>query len=1724
MNTKQLLSRRNFLKSGSLLTIGSALAKDPGLKFLTTVLSVEKLTAESFTCELFRASDMLQLKFYFINAQRNKSTGFVTAKGGEPLFMYCQIPPQHIGEQLIDKFISRAAAEQETSRVKSFLSGHSWLAFKLLESKNAGFYLTPESLMDWEENFELITLDSFAKTLVQESAGERSEGDYGFTDYVLEDIKQQHKKFSLKQDALFYNKSKVGKENGWPLTTFEAPYKLLLSPIAPAGPYAERMFGTHVFKSKNELLTLLPLFFKEDKKPVQIYSPWKNELIFKTYNNIELKPRFKAVHYDCQDEFDSGIELLPSPLHRFELRGLTMKAEGDRDVLTEMFHISATGATANLRYKNDDPTKDYAIVAWEQRMIEARDKYVSITYRAIDVFTGIKLHVSVLTERDYREGLSFLPKLFYVSFAEKEKDFQDPITISKLPFVKIIPKTIGAYFQINEITQGTAKGYVVAKSELTVGPNINCGELIAFDYLGIDKDRNEHNFKSKMIFIPAESYQITSGSYQYSLNGIDAKPYKPEDGAISLAHIGKLNPSNRDDVDPALQPDCEVLADVGKYTFKIVKTFDDKELVKNLLDTIKAHVSDPTNLSCYEQSVIGEVAYARLEALKTGMNVNPLETSSRAIRSDSKAASFVTDKLLLFADLGEFEDDGKDNYLQKFPLVPKLVHSYVVISQINQIEGRQVYRRVEFAEDYIENKFEIDEPNPKNKVKLLLKLLDRPENFFSRNFKSSGAVVNPGIDIQYVSVLDEGIIYNRSHNRQPANPAAKSIAVSGNFSSATIFQNLDAKILGIPLLAVLEDVLPVEDLPAFSYLKDAQNTANQISSLVEGYKDELQGYKDVYEQNLNRIKDLKAQLEGFDLKIKLLKKNPLKIWLEELMGVLKLKNLYQAQLVSFSTLAANQKSYYQNYYFNVLAGIKDKSDQALDKIDIKTVVDSLLSGRLDITQLNTLYDTVLNLKLKDGMASRTEFARFLKESVKIYVIEKLQDPATEANLNLQEAILIAGHFSSKLDEKVLFYHNAVIEALQEAVLFSRKYVGALATELEKTYHAKKAVIGEQLRILLKEAKLDKILEYIFIYEQLIGTYEQYRQLSNQFKLEYYKDLWENSFKLKAEDFSVADFKAIEGELIKELKANVSMLNLPASAPEALKSLKAQYLAVTGVNDIISFGKAIEGSLRAAVEEFGRIVKDVDSGYDNLMKEISDARKELCTLEDKVKDYARDIFEDISRKLKEKEQQLLSQLKGSSAYKTTLTAIEGFQQMIRKLKEFSKQSLDYQYKTKKFRQASLGVIEFLPTSGTQLEVKVNYQLEFELKADLAPMLSKQSYLTDSALTDFKIGLMQFLYIDFERVRFKTGSDVKDDFTVRIRDVQFAGMLSFVQAFQQYLKSINDNLVFDISSSGVSVGYGFAIPDFPAGYFNFFNLSFTGLLTLPFDPKKSLQLKFGIGSELSKFGITVCGIFGGQGYFNITAETGRGVVGMELVLEFGAIFNLNLGFVANGTAYLVGGIYIRKYYDSFHLKGYILAVGRFSIIGLFSANLSFYLGLEYDGEVLKGVCQVTASKRFTRFFEISVSVQMEKTISGAKKEEKSTSREKIARHLKDAQVLIEDTNLSAALLPDQQAYLVLSVPADYSAITVELSSQSDDKPLNKTVQSSVFTEKPESNIVHINLDAALMKDEGGYLLVVKNGGKVIYEGDFSVVAPLAFENSITDFSQSDVDAKNYYESYF
>jgi hypothetical protein len=652
---------------------------------------------------------------------------------------------------------------------------------------------------------------------------------------------------------------------------------MVLSPISPIGLHSvpDRENGDYIFVDRNDL----NIEYKNRSGNVKIIKPWENELVFKSLDNRIEKPHFKVINYESlsTEDKDDCSELLPAPVHRKELNGLTMRPELNRDVLSKFLKLSVFGSSTFLKYKNDDPL-NYGIVAWEQDIKYARDNYVSITYRAVDAFTGLKLQISIISERHYKNGLSYLQKRYYVSYAEREKVYDNELVISGTPFKRIIPQDGGAYFHPLRI-QNTESSYLVNQEGTDA---FDHKYIIPFNYIGIDKDNKEHSLSLKIIFIPAESYELEEGRFFYDTN--DLGKYYEAPKKLGIHEIGLLDPRNeknyKGEQDTTPRVDCPNNAD---YKYSIIKTFEN--LKSTELPELRKHIK--ANLKSYQVNVNNELTFAKIDKLK----------EYNLISLDSSSSSFETRHLTFLPSLG-IKEDGKVSYDDPFPIAPYMDEADVVISQIDQIEGLKEYRTVHFADTYKAGKRDLDEIDrgDYNRAKLLFKLKEPIAGFFSKHFKESGPIANTGIIISHISGLDQGIAYNEDHNKSERNKSLNfgSVGIK-KVSSPSIFGSSDAEILGIPLLQIVQEVLDIKELPEFNYLKELRDSFEKIESIADQYVDQYQNWKNEFDTIKSNIQKYKNDIENINSKIEgKIKEKPRK-WVESILDDFRLRQYYNRQ-------------------------------------------------------------------------------------------------------------------------------------------------------------------------------------------------------------------------------------------------------------------------------------------------------------------------------------------------------------------------------------------------------------------------------------------------------------------------------------------------------------------------------------------------------------------------------------------------------------------------------------------------------------------------------------------------------------------------------------------------------------------------------------------------------------------------------------------------------------
>lgn len=1353
-----------------------------------------------------------------------------------------------------------------------------------------------------------------------------------------------------------------------------------------------------------------------------------------------------------------------------DLHNLTLFPEKERDVTSKQFEIGALGASASLHYSHPDPL-NHTLVAWDQEIKYARDNFASVTYRALDLFTGFKVLVTVLIERTYVDKVSFMRKRYFISFAQKEKEFgfmftpddkYNNQTVSCTPFEKIKVVSDGMYFKpvripklkINpngdEEISGVYNDDVYAVMNEESVDALDPEKYVVFKYIGVDKEGKEHPFTSKMSIVFPEKYTIDKGVFTFiDENGTSIT--KGPSYSVDFKYIGQLDPAFLIKQKGPCELGVDNTAESIKkdYEFSRIEVFDTEDGRKTLNVSIDLALNFFTFgkiVTQFEQSIKGSVSYAKIEGLRQKKSTGEFNTAASVITATSTAATFETNNFFLFSRLNPNHklETIKRPYLETHPVVPVLNHANVIISQIDQIEGQSLLRSVQFAKDYVEGKKNLDLTVPANSKYLFFELKKKQTNFFKDNYRKAGGMVDPGISITHVSALDKGITYNELHNRvgNPALKQAELVSSSTAITSVSIFGEADAQIVGIPMRAIIDVVLSEVDIPEFKSKQDLQDILGQfqrlrtefanipiVRQMQEGYENAKKLYDDTkaeYDKAIALVEQLR-ETNVFEFVNTLTQQSGLLLTYEFQKEVTALKNNSEGLITECTKKLKTSGDSLTKLFTEFKARILTKNFKEAEKkvVEIMTNFEKFSDDTAAYSEeiATAMIIELLRKNLKDELEKPS--STFFKVWNELFQQFK-ENEIAYANLKKWNTLIKkVESFSLDYKEELVTYGQQIVDSLKKALLAMPEEISGVLKKLFPGIENEPKAFSAFIQVLIQ----------IEMAKNTFQTFEQeVRKLDYQdlekLMLEYQKKLVTQKEKddlKKAFDSYVSTYK----ESVKTTQKAV--YNRLFEIKESLQGVKNSYGFTVNqiIKDLESYVGVFESVYKTTIllpEYVSPELKNVEAKYiifeDNIAKfkrnltveyedaiiKAKDLLKDLTDYEKHYKSFVKDALQQIKTAIADEEKHLRDILKEEAQnipyYNEVKTQLNQLKAIYAKLMEPVNMELNYHYSYNKFRRASFaGVIDFIPDRDrTQLTVDVSYATKFQLTSlDSGGLKISNSYHTKSSLSNFKIGLAQIIFVDFSSVSFITGSDVKDDFTVKIRSVDFGGIMSFVDSFKEYLKSLDNNLVFDLNTTRAQIGYGITLPNITAGAFNFFNLNLSALLILPFDPKKSLQLHFGFGNDLNKFGITVSAIFGGQGYFNLIAEPKRGIIGLVIVLEFGAIFNLNLT-AASGTAYLVGGIYIRRQKnesgrDLVECRAYILAVGRLRIIGLFLASLTFYVGLYGNGHILKGVATLTASKRFSRFFEISVSVSYEKILKGAKRDEIEEPQDKLFLYMLD-----------------------------------------------------------------------------------------------------------------------------
>lgn len=300
---------------------------------------------------------------------------------------------------------------------------------------------------------------------------------------------------------------------------------------------------------------------------------------------------------------------------------------------------------------------------------------------------------------------------------------------------------------------------------------------------------------------------------------------------------------------------------------------------------------------------------------------------------------------------------------------------------------------------------------------------------------------------------------------------------------------------------------------------------------------------------------------------------------------------------------------------------------------------------------------------------------------------------------------------------------------------------------------------------------------------------------------------------------------------------------------------------------------------------------------------------------------------------------------------------------------------------------LGIASFEKDHKAPSELKIHGTIQKPVSID-APVSAETSSVFTGTLTNFSVGVLQLVFLNFKEFGFSAKSGAKTDVTVKLdteEPLRFAGDLEFVEELRKIIPPdlFGDGPSLDLTPTSVRAGFSFALPPVAVGVFALKDVSLGAALTLPFfDGKPSFD--FNVSERPHPFLLSV-GIFGGGGFFHLQLDT-AGLKLVEAAFEFGATASVDLG-VASGGVFIMAGIYFKLERKEPSndlaptLSGYLRMGGYLSVLGLIKVSLEFNLSFTYDGVTEKAYGRATLTVKVEIvFFSTSVEVTVEKAFGG------------------------------------------------------------------------------------------------------------------------------------------------
>ncbi len=972
-----------------------------------------------------------------------------------------------------------------------------------------------------------------------------------------------------------------------------------------------------------------------------------------------------------------------------------------------------------------------------------------------------------------------------------------------------------------------------------------------------------------------------------------------------------------------------------------------------------------------------------------------------------------------------------------FPLYPQVKRAQLFLENLPE----RLPSVVEYHEDFIRYGYEVTQRvGPKDFVKNVARLLfNHTEKFMKgieevasvkdkitgaeedintsyRRIKESfsgagaavGGLVNPDFDVQSVALIKQSIAIGKDINKKMEQAQDISNKIT-HFNPSDLFRQAPEIFRGISIIDILHEVFPEFEAPV--------NEIKNVTAQIEQLKDEVINnpiFKEInadVEKIKNDINDVTVAIEKT--------KNAIDAKVRELQALKNQLNIEQ-QFMEVENLVKAAIDQYKIDFLEVRDGVisvvNDSVDIAAEYIATELMSKAeiiypywilLRSAKTDLEKLKPLLSA-------DGQKIIDDYSKkfFEEEGYALINIAKdkenealraFDDVKTTVKNNITpyftaykdyseklrtEAKALETYAREKTDQHLKDYIAARKEVLDKKEKYEAQINAFIKSKTDDLLDKLVAKVDDAAAVLANEIKFREIVKtvnavinilessnifyYVDLYEKGVKNFEIIRA---KFKDGIYPKNVIDGIVTYLQTNKKEDIQKIRATLVTHYKDNYDRLRTDINALTRDSADKVQ--AYTG----ISVSKIVNEIAKDKLPTSVKGLKDkVDEATKILEGELKQRlRAQLKQYETLLRQQVDQQAAGIVKQIKDKIDDLERRVRLDPNNQELFNKLAQAKKIFNLLTSMSKKEVNYTWQTTSLKDADFGPVSFISSSDPRTTLSVNVHTVIYFQPSQFPaVIDRIEAVAENRLTNFGLSLLKTMTVNFNEVSFIAGTNRPAKFDVKIRDVQFSGALSFVQAFESWLKSLmGDAFRLKLGPTFVNIGYTLPIPDIRTPSFNFFNLTLNFDFYLHFD-KKPLQLGFSLARPDNKFGLTV-GIYAGFGFFGLIAEPKHGITEIEIGFEFGGYFGLTLGPL-RGEVKLVVGLYYKKDASGVTIEGYFLCEGRVKL-WFIMILARFYMGVRSQGGYVEGRCTVTYEVSLGSFFKKSFTATYYKKIAGS-----------------------------------------------------------------------------------------------------------------------------------------------